>query len=78
MTHLYIYAFLAALVILFPKDALLLPAWVGAQVKLHYVNAKMFWFAWAAHRKLKKEFGALGWPVPPFRFIPIWNREELK
>ncbi len=77
MTHLYIYAFLAALVILFPKDALLLPLWVEAQVKLHYVNAKTFWYAWRMHSKLKKDFAALGWPVPPFKFIPIWEREQL-
>lgn len=78
MTHLYIYAFLAALVILFPKDALLLPHWIEAQVKLHYINAKMFWCAWTMHRKLVKEFGSLGWPVPPFKYIPIWDREEFK
>jgi len=77
MTHLYIYAFLAALAILFPKDALLLPLWVEAQVKLHYVNAKTFWHAWRMHSKLKKDFAALGWPVPPFKFIPIWEREQL-
>ena len=78
MTHLYIYLFLGALVVLFPKDALLLPHWVEAQVKLHYVNAKMFWCAWTMHRNLKKELGALGWPVPPFKFIPVWDREEFK
>lgn len=75
MTHLYIYAALAALVVLFPKDALLLPHWVEAQVKLHYVNARTFWFAWTTHRKLSKEMSALGWPVPPFKFVPIWDRE---
>ena len=55
MTHLYIYAFLGALVVLFPQDALLFPRWVEAQVKLHYVNARMFWCAWTMHRKLKKD-----------------------
>ena len=49
MTHLFIYAFLGALVVLFPKDALLLPHWVEAQVKLHYINARMFWCSWRMH-----------------------------
>lgn len=75
MTHIYIYLFLAALVVLFPKDALLLPHWIEAQVKLHYTNARMWWCAWTMHRRMKKEFGALGWPVPPFKFIPIWERD---
>jgi hypothetical protein len=74
MTNLYVYIFLAALVILFPKDALLLPLWVEAQIKLHYINAKTFWFAWTLHRKLSKEFASQGWPVPPFKFVPIWKR----
>lgn len=78
MTHIYVYLFLAALVAMFPKDALLFPLWVEGQVKLHYINAKMFWCAWTMHRKLKKDFGALGWPVPPFRYIPIWDREDYK
>jgi hypothetical protein len=75
MNHIYVYLFLAALVVLFPKDALLLPRWIEAQVKLHCTNARMWWGAWTIHRKMKKEFGALGWPVPPFKFIPIWDRE---
>lgn len=75
MTHIYVYLFLAALVVLFPKDALLLPLWIEAQVKLHYINAKTFWCAWTLHRKLAKDFAALGWPVPPFKYTPIWDRE---
>ena len=74
MTHIYIYLFLGALVALFPKDALLLPMWVEAQVKLHYVNAKTFWLTWTTYRKLKKEMTARGWPAPPFKYIPIWER----
>lgn len=75
MTHLYIYITLAALVAFFPKDALLFPLWAAAQIKLHYVNARTFWFAWTTYCKLKKEMAEQGWPIPPFKFVPIWERE---
>lgn len=76
VTNLYICIVLATLVILFPQDALLLPLWIETQIKLHYVNAKTFLLAWAIHRRLSKEFRAQGWPAPPFRYIPIWDRDK--
>jgi hypothetical protein len=78
MTQIYVYLCLGLLVALFPKDALLLPLWVEAQVKLHYMNARLWWCAWRMHAKLKRDFGALGWPVPPFKFVPIWERDDYK
>lgn len=76
MTHIYVYLFLAALVVLFPNDALLFPRWLGSQIQLHYVNAKCFVQSYLFWRKMKKEFGPLGFPVPPFNYIHIWDRNE--
>lgn len=75
MTHLYIYAFLAGLVLLFPKDALMAAQWLDLQVKLHYMNALTFWLSWTTYCKLKRDMAALGWPAPPFKYTPLWNRK---
>lgn len=78
MATIYFWVFVCVLVAIFPKDALLLPYWVEAQIKLHYVNAKMFWFAWGMYRKMKKDASAAGLRLPPFKFVPIWDRDNLK
>lgn len=75
MTYIYLYLFLGALVVLFPKDAMIFAQLCEQWVKLHYINAKCFVQAYFMWRKLKKDFGGLGFPIPPFKFIPIWKRD---
>lgn len=76
MTHIYIYLFLAALVVLFQDDALLFPSWLWAKIRIHYTNIVFLVQAYSFWRKMKKEYGPLGYPVPPFTYIHIWDRKQ--
>ena len=68
-------ACIAALIVLFPQDALNLAQLIEYKVKLHYVNGRTFLAAWLLYRRLKKDFAAQGWPTPPFKYKHIWERE---
>jgi hypothetical protein len=78
MTTLQItcYAVLTALVILYPKDCLLAPAYLGILLKLVLVNYWMMFQAWQMHRRLAADFAKIGLPMPAFKFIPIWERQH--
>jgi hypothetical protein len=76
MIHVYVYCFLGALVLLFPTDAILFGGYIEQWVKLHCLNIYMFVQCYFIWRKLKKDFESLGFPSPPFVFIPIWKRDQ--
>ena len=66
---------LAALAFLYPQDAATLASLVAIKTKTHVLNAALFIKAYGAYRQICSIMGKMGLAPPPFRFVPIWDRE---
>jgi hypothetical protein len=65
---------LAAFVVMYPKDAMMLPVYVLLRVGLVVLNCFLMLQAWRIHRQIRADFAKLGLPPPAFHFTPIWDR----
>ena len=70
----FIPVLLTCLVAFFPEDAFLFAQISEAKIKLHVMNIRMFIMAYTMYRRLCHDFRDMGLPVPPFRYVPLWNR----
>jgi hypothetical protein len=61
----------AAFAILYPADAEMLPRYLSVRVQLFLINTYLRVFAFYLWLRLPT-------PRPPFRFIPVQDREPLK
>lgn len=66
---------LGALVFLYPQDAAIFAALVAIKTKTHVLNAVLFIKAYGAYRQICSIMGKMGVAPPPFRFVPIWERD---
>ena len=65
---------IACLVAFFPEDAFLFAQISEAKIKLHMLNLRMFIMSYTIYRRLCRDFRDMGLPVPPFRYVPLWDR----
>jgi len=72
--QVYLVTLVAALIVLYPQDAANLSAYLGLQARLHVLNLVMLCKAWLMYRALSRDLAKLGVAPPPFRFVPLWER----
>lgn len=48
---------------------------LGLKIRLHALNAYMFFKARQMHWQLSREAGKMGVAFPPFHFVPLWERD---
>ena len=70
----YLPLILVFLVASFPEDAFIFAKTVDLKIRLHVLNVRMFVMSYIMYRKLVRDFAAMGWPAPPFVFVPLWKR----
>ena len=71
-----IYALLAALILCFPEQTVILFAIIGARIEEYCVNLRLKFKAWVFWRKMRKFCREKGLRDPgPFRYTDLWDRE---
>lgn len=68
---------LIALVLLFPADCIIFAGIVRAWVFSRILNYYLMFQAWRMYRQIRADMTKMGVPVPPFKFVPIWQRQPL-
>jgi hypothetical protein len=63
------------LVVSYPEETYFYTEKAILMTKLFVVNAYCWAVALTIYLRLLWSFRRLGMPAPPFRFVPIWNRQ---
>jgi hypothetical protein len=66
---------LIVLVFLFPEDCIIFAGIAWAWALSRILNYYLMFHAWLMYRQIRADMAKLGMPAPPFRFVPIWQRQ---
>ena len=73
----YIAVALAACLLVWPEETVILLVALSLKLQLIYLNFRMKWMAWQLHRSLVRMAKAQGLPSPgPFTYVNLWDREN--
>ncbi len=67
--------FLAFLFSLFPEDCVIFAGLVRSWFQVGILNYYLMFRAWLMYRQIRADMAKLGLPAPPFKFVPIWQRQ---
>ena len=75
----FTYGWMAGLIVLyiaFPNecDAYFNEMYAVARIK--YLNGMLLLRSWLMYRRLRKDFKKMGLDIPPFRFVPLQDRDH--
>lgn len=66
---------LAVIAVIFPDDFLMLVDSMTLKARMAWMNTNLLIRSYIIYRKLKSDFERMQLPAPPFRFVPIQNRD---
>lgn len=66
---------LTALVALFPREAMEFAIWLWLEYQIAVLNCRLFVAEWLIYRRLRRDFAKYGIPMPPFKFVPLQQRD---
>lgn len=66
---------LTALVALFPNEAMDFSLWLWFEFRVAILNARLMVAEWLIYRKLRRDFAKYGIEIPPFKFVPLQQRD---
>jgi hypothetical protein len=70
-----LFLFLLILFALFPEDCIIFAGLVKVWTFSRLLNYYLMFRAWLMYRQLRSDMAKIGMPAPPFRFVPIWQRQ---
>jgi hypothetical protein len=73
-TEITAWALLVAIVLMYPRDTMMLFGYLGLKISLVCLNCFLLIQAWRIHRQLCSDLAKMGLPKPAFHFTPIWDR----
>ena len=74
----WLFLFLLLLVASFPEDCIVFAGLVKAWVYSRILNYYLMFRAWLMYCQIRADLAKIGLPVPPFKFVPIWQRQPLE
>ena len=73
-TEITAWCIIIAVVLVYPKDILMLFGYIGLKAALICLNCFLIIQAWRIHKQLCSDLAKMGLPKPAFHFTPIWDR----
>lgn len=67
-------AILICIFFLYPEDCIIFAGLVKGWLQVYILNYYLMFQAWMMYRQIKADMAKMGLPVPPFHFVPIWQR----
>ncbi len=61
--------------VLFPRESIGFSVWLTIRVYLFTANLRLRWMSWCLYRRFKRDWESIGLQVPPFRYVPIQDRD---
>jgi hypothetical protein len=59
----------------FPGDCLVAVELIRVWIYSRFLNYYLMFQAWLIYRKLRVDMLRIGMSIPPFKFVPIWQRQ---
>ncbi len=67
--------FLVFLFCLFPEDCIIFAGLLQSWIRIGILNYYLMFRAWLMYQQIRSDMAKLGMPAPPFKFVPIWQRQ---
>lgn len=71
----WLFLFLLILFALFPEDCITAAGIAKMWLLSRVLNYYLMFRAWLMYRQICGDMAKLGLPPPPFKFVPIWQRQ---
>jgi hypothetical protein len=64
--------------LMFPEDCIIAVEIARVWTYSRILNYYLMFRAWLMYRQLRSDMAKMGMPAPPFKFVPIWQRQPLE